>query len=120
MKQLIITFFLTIVFSEYAYANKVSISCRGQNTPDATFTVTNDNIIVSDGFVFELEGVTSTTATGYKHYYKKNLLGLKKIDSSWNIDINLNSRSAIITTYREFEGGVAKDIYRRKYYNCSW
>jgi len=35
------------------------IQCIGKNTPDVTITITKNNIVLSDGFVFDLEGVTS-------------------------------------------------------------
>jgi len=118
MKKLLSILVLSLLLGGSAFANKVSIQCVGENTPNATFTITNENIIVSDGFVFDLEGVTSTTATGYKNYYKRNFFGIKKIDSSWDILINLSDRTASITTYRDFKGGMAQDIYRRYYSSC--
>ena len=101
-----------------ANAKNISIQCIGKNTPNVTITITKNNIVLSDGFVFDLEGVTSTTATGYKNYYKRNFFGIKKIVTSWDILINLSDRTASITTYKDFKGGVAQDIYRRYYFNC--
>ena len=118
MKKLLGIVVLGLLLSGNAFANKISIQCVGNNTPNVTFTITKDNIILSDGFVFDLEGVTSTTATGYKNYYKRNFFGIKKIDSSWDILINLSDRTASITTYRDFKGGVAQDVYRRYYSSC--
>jgi len=118
MKKLLLTFLFTLVLSGGASANKISIQCVGENTPNATFTITNEHIIVSDGFVFDLEGVTSSSATGYKNYYKRNFIGIKKLETSWNILINLDSRTASIVTYREWEAGIAKDISRRYYSDC--
>jgi len=118
MKKLLLTILFTLVLSGGASANKISIQCVGENTPNATFTITNEHIIVSDGFVFDLEGVTSSSATGYKNYYKRNFIGIKKLESRWDILINLNDSTASITTYGEWEAGVAKDIYRRYYSNC--
>ena len=98
--------------------SKVSIQCVGNNTPNVTFTIEKNKILLSDGFVFDLEGATPTTATGYKNYYKRNLFGIKKIDSSWDILINFTDGTASITTYRDYKGGVAQDIYRRYYSKC--
>ena len=120
MKKLLSILVLGLLLSGNAYANKLSIQCTGENTPNATFTITNYNIIVSDGFVFELEGASGSTASGQKSFYKKNMFGLKKLDSSWDIFINLKNRTATITTYREWEGGVAKDVYHRYYSGCRW
>ena len=121
MKKLLSILVLGLLLSGNAYANKISIQCAGENTPNATFTITNNtNIIVSDGFVFELEGVSGSTASGQKSFYKKNMFGLKKLDSSWDIFINLKNRTATITTYREWKGGVAKDVYHRYYSGCRW
>jgi len=121
MKKLFSTILvLGLLLSGNAYAYKLSIQCAGENTPNATFTITNTNIIVSDGFVFELEGASETAATGQKSFYKKNWFGLKKLDSSWDIFINLENRTATITTYREWESGIAKDVYHRYYSGCRW
>ena len=118
MKKLFLTTLLTLVLSGGAKAEKITIQCIGKNTSNETFTITNNKIVLSDGFVFDLEGVTSSTASGYKHYYKRNFIGIKKLETSWNILINLDSRTASIATYREWEAGIAKDISRRYYSDC--
>ena len=118
MKKLLGIIVFSLLLSGNAYANKLLIQCAGENTPNATFTITNTNIIVSDGFVFELEGASESTVSGQKSFYKKNMFGLKKLDSSWDIFINLKNKTATITTYREWEGGIAKDVYHRYYSGC--
>ena len=119
MKKLFSTFLVICsLLGGNGQAKNISIQCIGKNTPNVTITITKNNIVLSDGFVFDLEGVTSTTATGYKNYYKRNFFGIKKIVTSWDILINLSDRTASITTYKDFKSGVAQDIYRRYYFNC--
>ena len=118
MKKLLGIVVLGLLFSENAFANKISIQCVGNNTPNVTFTITKDNIILSDGFVFDLDTVTSTTVTGYNDTYKRNFFGIKRIFIKKSLLINLSDRTASITTYRDFKGGVAQDVYRRYYSSC--
>ena len=55
---------------------------------------------------------------GTKEAYKRNFFGIKKIDSSWDILINLSDRTASTTTYRDYKGGIPQDVYRRYYSSC--
>ena len=119
MKKLFSTILvLGLMLNGNAYANKISIQCVGDNTPNVTFTITKDNIILSDGFVFDLDGVTSTTATGYKNDYRRNFFGIKKIYSRWTVLINLSDRTATITRYFDFKGNLAQDSHRHYYSSC--
>ena len=59
MKKLLSILVLGLLLSGNGQAKNISIQCIGKNTPDVTITITKNNIVLSDGFVFDLEGVTS-------------------------------------------------------------
>ena len=118
MKKLFSTILvLSLLLSGNAFANKISIQCDGDNTPNTTFTITKDNIILSDGFVFDLDTVTSTTVTGYKNYYRRNFFGIKKIFSRYSVLINLSDRRASIKRY-DYKDGLTADTNSHYYSNC--
>ena len=117
MKKILGIVVLGLLLSGNAFANKISIQCDGDNTANTTFTITKDNIILSDGFVFDLDTVTSTTVTGYNDTYRRNFFGIKRIFIRYSLLINLSDRTASIKRY-DYTGALTADTNSHYYSNC--
>ena len=96
-------------------AFSIIISCVGINTPNQNFKISKNKITV-ETVEFELIGMSEGKAEGqftiYKGFFNK------KIVSSNTILINLKSKTAELTSYKDWVDGMATKVDVLQYRNC--
>ena len=113
MKKLLGILVLGLLWSGPAFS--IIISCVGINTPNQNFKISKNKITV-ETVEFELIGVSEEKAEGqftiYKGFFNK------KIVSSNTILINLKSKTAELTSYKDWVDGMATKVDVLQYRNC--
>ena len=113
MKKLLAIVVLGLLWSGPAFS--IIISCVGINTPNQNFKISKNKITV-ETVEFELIGVSEEKAEGqftiYKGFFNK------KIVSSNTILINLKSKTAELTSYKDWVDGMATKVDVLQYKDC--
>ena len=113
MKKLLGILVLGLLWSGPAFS--IIISCVGINTPNQNFKISKNKITV-ETVEFELIGVSEEKAEGqftiYKGFFNK------KIVSSNTILINLKSKTAELTSYKDWVDGMATKVDVLQYKDC--
>ena len=113
MKKLLGIVVLGLLWSGPAFS--IIISCVGINTPNQNFKISKNKITV-ETVEFELIGVSEEKAEGqftiYKGFFNK------KIVSSNTILINLKSKTAELTSYKDWVDRMATKVDVLQYRNC--
>ena len=93
----------------------IIISCVGINTPNQNFKISNNKITI-ETVEFEIIGISEGKAEGqftiYKGFFNK------KIVSSNTILINLKSKTAELTSYKDWVDGMATKVDVLQYKDC--
>ena len=113
MKKLLGILVLSLLWSSPAFS--IIISCVGINTPNQNFKISNNKITI-ETVEFEIIGISEGKAEGqftiYKGFFNK------KIVSSNTILINLKSKTAELTSYKDWVDGMATKVDVLQYKDC--